>query len=112
MTEQMQAAVKLRESEETFRLLVQNDFATSIPIDLLRTGIPAHVKDYAIFMIDTAGYVGSNFSAFYPPEDKAAGKPQADLAKAEAFRSDRRRRLARPKRRLNVLGQHYHHRSL
>jgi PAS domain S-box-containing protein len=77
MTEQMQDAAKLRESDETFRLLVLN------------------VKDYAIFMLDPTGrvvswnagaaqikgylsseIVGRHFSTFYPPEDVAAGKPE------------------------------------
>lgn len=70
----------LRESEERFRLLVQS------------------VKDYAIFMLDPAGYVmtwnagaeringytaneiiGQHFSVFYPAEEKAT-KPPAELA--------------------------------
>ncbi|WER48458.1 PAS domain S-box protein [Cupriavidus sp. WKF15] len=77
MTEQMKSAAKLRESDETFRLLVLN------------------VKDYAIFMLDPHGHVvswnagaaqikgyrsseivGRHFSAFYLPEDIAAGKPE------------------------------------
>jgi len=76
MTERMQDAAKLREREETFRLLVQN------------------VYDYAIFMLDPHGIVvswnagaarikgylsneivGQHFSRFYLPEDVASGKP-------------------------------------
>jgi PAS domain S-box-containing protein len=73
----------LRESEQRFRLLVQA------------------VHDYAIYMLDpegnvtnwnagaeaikgyTAGeIVGRNFSLFYTPEDRAAGKPQEALRTA------------------------------
>lgn len=75
-TDAMRQVEKLHQSEQTFRLLVQN------------------VKDYAIIMLDTEGHVGSwnegaatingyrsdeivgrHFSAFYPPEDIANGKP-------------------------------------
>lgn len=71
----------LRQSEERFRLLVDC------------------VKDYAIFMLDPQGYVvswnagaarikgytreeivGRHFSAFYLPEEAAAGKPARELA--------------------------------
>lgn len=71
----------LRQSEERFRLLVDN------------------VKDYAIFMLDPQGHVaswnegaarikgyardeivGRHFSVFYLPEDAAAGKPARELA--------------------------------
>lgn len=74
----------LRASEERFRLLVDG------------------VKDYAIFMLDPAGFVtswnqgarrikgyrageivGRHFSAFYVPEDVASGKPARALAAAE-----------------------------
>ena len=60
------------------------------------------VADYAIFLLDTAGRVaswnpgaerikgyaapevlGRHFSLFYPPEDRAAGKPEAALQRAE-----------------------------
>ncbi|GAB3093100.1 PAS domain-containing hybrid sensor histidine kinase/response regulator [Cupriavidus yeoncheonensis] len=82
-TELMQDAAKLRESDETFRLLVLN------------------VKDYAIFMLDPHGrvvswnagaaqikgyrsseIVGRHFSVFYPPEDVAAGKPERLIQQA------------------------------
>ncbi|WP_011300234.1 PAS domain-containing hybrid sensor histidine kinase/response regulator [Cupriavidus necator] len=83
MTDQMQDAAKLMESEETFRLLVLN------------------VKDYAIFMLDPHGnvvswnagaaqikgyrsseIVGRHFSTFYLPEDVAAGKPERLIQRA------------------------------
>ncbi len=70
----------LRLSEERFRMLVGG------------------VRDYAIFMLDPQGYIGSwnlgaqllkgytaneiigkHFSIFYPPEDLAAGKPAHEL---------------------------------
>jgi PAS domain S-box-containing protein len=73
-------ALKLRQSEERFRLLVEA------------------VQDYAIFMLDPAGYVvswnngaqrikgyqgaeiiGKHFSCLYPPEDLKNGKPQWEL---------------------------------
>jgi PAS domain S-box-containing protein len=73
----------LRRSEERFRLLVQN------------------VTDYAIYMLDTEGFVsswnagaqrfkgytpdeiiGEHFSRFYEPEDQATGLPQRALATA------------------------------
>jgi PAS domain S-box-containing protein len=57
-----------------------------------------NIRDYAIFMLDPAGYVvswnvgaeriigyteqeirGKHFSTFYPPEDLAAGKPAREL---------------------------------
>jgi PAS domain S-box-containing protein len=77
------AAEKLRESEERFRLLVEE------------------AKDYAIWMIDSAGRVvswnrggeqltgyaadeimGRHVSCFYPPEEHAAGRPQEVIENA------------------------------
>ena len=73
----------LRESEERFRLMVEE------------------VKDYAIFMLDAEGRIatwntgaqrlkgyaadevlGEHFARFYPPEVVAAGKPQHELTVA------------------------------
>ena len=70
----------LRQSEEQFRLLVDG------------------VRDYAIFTLETRGYItswntgaqlikgysaddiiGRHFSTFYPPEDVAARKPEREL---------------------------------
>jgi PAS domain S-box-containing protein len=75
-----EAEQSLRETEETFRLLVES------------------VRDYAIFMLDTAGRVatwnvgaerikgyrpeeviGQHFSIFYPQEDVARGWPEHEL---------------------------------
>jgi len=83
MTEQRRTAEALRQSEETFRLLVQS------------------VKDYAIFMLDVSGRVmswnagasyikgyrrdeiiGKHFSVFYPPDDVASNKPGRELITA------------------------------
>ncbi|CAG2128293.1 PAS domain-containing hybrid sensor histidine kinase/response regulator [Cupriavidus plantarum] len=84
MTEQRLAAEAMRQSEETFRMLVES------------------VKDYAIFMLDPDGRVmswnsgasyikgyrrdeilGQHFSRFYPQDDVRMGKPDMELAIAK-----------------------------
>lgn len=83
LTERRRHEEELRESEERFRLLVNS------------------VRDYAIFMLDPEGVVqswnagaqaikgweageiiGRHFSAFYTPEDQAAGHPAQELKDA------------------------------
>src|SRR5581483_3295243 len=77
---QKEAEIGLQQSEERFRLLVEG------------------VKDYAIFALNTEGYVvswntgaerikgyarqdiiGKHFSIFYPPADVVAGQPNRNL---------------------------------
>ena len=83
ITERKKADAELRQSEERFRLIVQN------------------AKDYAILMLDPEGrivswnegaqrikgysaeeIIGRHFSCFYPPEDVEAGKPVVVLETA------------------------------
>ncbi len=85
MTEWRKGQDALRQSEERFRLLVEG------------------VQDYAIFMLDPAGYIvswntgaqlikgyapaeiiGRHFSVFYPPEDIRDRKPERELRIATA----------------------------
>jgi PAS domain S-box-containing protein len=84
LTERRRADEQLRQSEERFRLIVQN------------------VRDYGIFMLDSDGRVaswnegahrikgytadeiiGRHFSTFYPEEDVRSGKPPWELEVAK-----------------------------
>ena len=83
ITDKLDAAQRLRESEQRFRLLVEG------------------VRDYAIYMLDPDGIitnwnagaalikgytadevVGTHFSRFYTADDQAAGEPARALATA------------------------------
>jgi PAS domain S-box-containing protein len=96
ITDRKKADAELRQSEERFRLIVEN------------------VKDYAILMLDPEGrivswnegaqrikgysaeeIIGRHFSCFYPSEDVAAGKPwrELDIARQEGSCEDEGWRL-------------------
>jgi len=84
LTDRRKTEEKLRASEEQFRLLVES------------------VQEYAVYMLDTGGRVvswnpgaeeikqysaseiiGKNFECFYPPEERASGRPQQILKEAQ-----------------------------
>lgn len=81
--------------------LVERAAGSDIPIEERYRLLVDAVSDYAIFMLSPSGtvatwnngahtikgyleneIVGRHFSVFYPPEDVAAGKPDAELATA------------------------------
>jgi PAS domain S-box-containing protein len=81
--------------------LVERSSGSDIPIEERYRFLVDAVRDYAIFMLSPTGtvatwnngahnikgyleseIVGRHFSVFYPPEDIAAGKPDAELATA------------------------------
>ncbi len=85
ITQRKKAEAALRESEERLRMVIEG------------------VKDYAIFMLDTKGYVaswnsgakrifgygaseilGKNSECFYTPQDIEIGKPQEKLVRTTA----------------------------
>jgi PAS domain S-box-containing protein len=85
VSKERRAEEALRQSQERVRLML------------------ASIRDYAVFMLDTHGVVatwnpgaeailghredevvGSHFSRFFTPEDRALGKPERELARAAA----------------------------
>ena len=84
LTDRRAVVEALRRSEERFRMLIDG------------------IADYAVYMLDPTGHVstwnsgaerikgytpreiiGRHYSAFFAPEDIAAGKPEAELARAQ-----------------------------
>ena len=84
LTDRRAVVEALRRSEERFRMLIDG------------------IADYAVYMLDPTGHVstwnsgaerikgytpreiiGRHYSAFFAPEDVAAGKPEAELARAQ-----------------------------